>query len=88
MFPVDRDRWYPGSRYVKSALAAEQGRFTIASLPPGDYWVAAVEALPDGALRDPGVLDALTATGRRVTLAAGERLAIDLPLMRLPTAAR
>lgn len=88
MFPVDRDRWYAGSRYVKSALAAEQGRFTIASLPPADYWVAAVEALPDGALRDPGVLEALTAAGRRVSLSAGERLVIDLPVVRLPVAAR
>ena len=87
-FPVDRQRWYTGSRYVKSAQPVERARFTIPSLPPGDYWLAAVEALPDGALRDPGVLDALTAVGRRVTLAAGERRAVDLPLVRLPAAAR
>ena len=86
--PVDRDRWYSGSRYLKTASPNQEGRFTLASLPPGDYFVAAVEALPEGALQDLEVLATLSTRGRRVTLSGSERLVTDLSLVGLPASMR
>ena len=42
LFTTDRDGWFPNSRRVKLARATADGSFRVKSLPPGDYWVAAV----------------------------------------------
>jgi protocatechuate 3,4-dioxygenase beta subunit len=84
VFPVDRQRWHIGSRYSRTAYPDEEARFTLGTLPPGDYFVAAVDALPGGAMEDPELLARLTTVARRVALAAGERMVADLPLVRLP----
>jgi protocatechuate 3,4-dioxygenase beta subunit len=80
-FPVDRNRWYSGSRYLRTARPDPEGRFTIGMLPPGEYWVAAVDALPDGALEDPELLAQLQEFGERVALSPDERLSRDLRLV-------
>jgi hypothetical protein len=82
-FPVDRGRWYTGSRFIKIAPPDEEARFNLGTLPPGDYWVAAVDALPDGSLEDPELLARLSTVGRRVTLSAGQRVVADLPLVKV-----
>ena len=53
-------------------------------LPPGDYWVAEVDALFDESLDDPELLQRLGTVSRRVSLSAGERLVTDLSLVALP----
>ena len=78
--PVDRRQWYSGSRFIKLARPDEEARFTVGTLPPGDYWLAAVNALMEGSVEDPEMLAALSAIGRRVTLSAGQRMVTDLPL--------
>jgi hypothetical protein len=82
-FPVDRDRWYTGSRFIKSAHPGEDARFAVGTLPPGDYYVAALDVLPEGSMEDPELLERLSTIGRRVALSAGQRLIADLPLARL-----
>jgi hypothetical protein len=84
VFPVDRDRWYTGSRYVKRAMPDQQGRFTAAPLPPGDYWVAAVDAPSDAQLQDADVLATLSAIARRITVSRGQKVVVDVPLVRVP----
>ena len=81
-FPVDRKRWYTGSSFIKAAHPGEEARFALATLPPGDYFVAAVDVLPEGSLEDPELLERLSTIGRRVALSAGQRLMTDLPLAR------
>jgi hypothetical protein len=49
-------------------------------LPPGDYWLVAVEALDDAAIQDPAVVGGLIGAGRRLSLAPGDRLTTDLTL--------
>jgi hypothetical protein len=83
-FPVDRGRWYSGSRFIRIAEPDEEARFTLGTLPPGDYWVAALDALPDGSLEDPELLARLSTIGRRVALSAGQRMVTDLPLITMP----
>ena len=83
VFPVAVEQRYSGSRYIRLARPGENGQFQAGMLPPGDYFVAAVDALDDAGLQDPETVRRLTEAGRRVTLASGERLTTDLPLLRL-----
>jgi hypothetical protein len=55
-----------------------RGAFTIDRLPPGDYWLAAVD---DALLTDwprPGMLSHLRGAATRVTINGGERLTFGL----------
>ena len=45
VFSTDRDRWYPASRFLRTAVAGADGAFTIAGLPFGSYYAAAVARL-------------------------------------------
>ena len=60
VFPTDRDKWFEGSRWVKLARAAADGTFTASSLPPGEYWVAAIDRVN---VSTPGFSDGSLATG-------------------------
>lgn len=82
-FPVDTRRWIPGGRHVRTAAPDEQGEFRLTTLPPGEYWLAAIESIDERLLQDPAVLDALREIGTRVDLSPGERMTTDLQLARL-----
>ncbi len=81
VFPVDRDRWYPGSRYFRRAGPASAGNFSVRGLPPSDYYVAPVagwSVLKDGddAWQDPEFLESIALRAARATLTEGERLSV------------
>jgi protocatechuate 3,4-dioxygenase beta subunit len=75
---------YPGSRHVKTARSSPDGRFRVTGLPPGDYFVLAVNRLDSvtAETSDPAVLEELADRGQRVTLAERERRTLDLRLIR------
>ena len=82
VFPADRQRWTGyGSRFPRRARStgvSAIGTFAFAALPPGDYFVAAI---PDALLdtwQDPKVLDALSRSATRVSLAENEKRTVDL----------
>ena len=82
VFGIAPERWFERSRHLKTARTDRNGRFTIGGLPPGEYWVAAVDggfAPQDAAewLR-PNVLSALTTSARRVTVREGSRVSVEL----------
>jgi protocatechuate 3,4-dioxygenase beta subunit len=73
VFPIDRDRWYPASRFLRLATAGTDGVLALAGLPAGSYYAAAVARLPadgDDAWQEPAYLESLV--GRAVTFALGE----------------
>jgi hypothetical protein len=79
-FAVDRERWYPASRFVQYATSPD-GTFTIPGLPAGEYFLAAVprtKALDAGAWQDPATLDALALRAARVSLGDEQRVAQNL----------
>ena len=85
VFSGDRDRWYPGSRYMAQTRADANGAFTIAGLPSGTYYAAAVGRLPsDGpdSWRDADYLNALLPRAATVTLGDGERQSLTVRLAR------
>jgi hypothetical protein len=95
VFPTFRDQWFAGSRWVKSLRAASlTAPFVITGLPPGDYWVAAIE-LPDGGspmagmsgtsrdvAADPELLESLSMRATRIALGEGQTQDVTLRVIR------
>jgi len=95
VFPTFRDRWFAGSRWVKGLRAASlSGPFVVTGLPPGDYWVAAIDPLGSAGpmrgmsgtralpLADPDLLESLSSRATRVTLGEGQSQDVALRLIR------
>ena len=81
-FAEDQQRWTPLTRGIATARPDQQGRFSIRGLPPGRYFVAAVDYLQTGRERDPNVLGQLRATATSVTLAEGATQNVTLGLVK------
>jgi hypothetical protein len=85
-FPVERDRWYFGSRFFGLGRSSGTGSFAIGPMPPGEYYVAAVERIAgsesDGAWQDPEYLATLSREAATVRLGEGQRAAVTLTLGR------
>ena len=78
IFPADKNYWTFGSRRIATARPASDGTFTlgnsgIASLPPGQYVLAAVTDISKDEQYDPALLNQLLAAGTPITLVPGER---------------
>ena len=74
-FPVDPKLWsgYGASpRNLKSALTSRTGVYTFDHLPPGDYYVIAIDPAEADGWQDPARLEALASEATRLTVAAGE----------------
>jgi len=86
VFPTDRKAWLADSRVVKFARPAQDGGFEVAGLPPGEYWVAAVDTIQGnqsaGEWTKPEVLEKLAPRATRVVLGPQERSLIVLRLIR------
>jgi uncharacterized protein (DUF2141 family) len=75
VFPTDPQRWtdYGRSpRFLRSVLMSAKGTYTFDHLPPGDYYVVAIEAGDGDGWRDPKVLQSLATRAERLTVAAGQ----------------
>jgi hypothetical protein len=84
-FPVEKRQW---SRYGFTPLTIATTlflgpRYTLTGLPPGEYFVVAVDAAFGGAWRDPAWLDAASRVATRVTLKWDEPSTVDLSLSRV-----
>jgi hypothetical protein len=80
-FSVDRDRWYPASRFLRLSKSGTDGAVTIAGLPPGSYYAAAVAKLPadgDDAWQDPAYLESLVPPATAFSLGDGQRQTLAL----------
>lgn len=73
IFPADQKYWTPNSRRLATARPATDGRFTIRTLPPGDYQLATIIDPEPGAWTDPEYLRQLESLSMSITLAPGEK---------------
>jgi protocatechuate 3,4-dioxygenase beta subunit len=84
VFAADSARWFPQSRFMKTARSGSDGTFGVRGLPGGDYYVAAIDHLPgtesSGEWQDPRFLESLARGAVRVTLTEGQKTAVSLRL--------
>ncbi|HEX5109137.1 MAG TPA: carboxypeptidase-like regulatory domain-containing protein [Vicinamibacterales bacterium] len=87
VFAASADRWFSQSPYVKFGSPSQDGTFSVTGVPPGEYLVAAVDRIDGGTdygdWQDPAVLTSLARAARRVNVATGQRVTVDLRLLSL-----
>jgi hypothetical protein len=71
-FSADRTNWFAGSRHLKRASSSSNGSFEVSGLPPGEYFVAAVDSLGPGDWQASNNLEALLQGATRVTVREGQ----------------
>jgi len=81
VFAQDKERWTGNSRYQSAGRPDQDGRFKITGLPPGEYYVVAVDRLEQGQSGDPEFLERVRGRAVSLTLREGETRNMDLPLI-------
>jgi hypothetical protein len=71
-FPTDATLWRPQARHILTARPDQTGAFQIRGLPPGEYYVAAVDPAEQGEWFEPSVLDQYRIGAARLTLQEGD----------------
>jgi hypothetical protein len=80
-FSTSRERWTLGSAFVQSIYANVAGRFELTSLPPGEYFVAAIDSIRDELQRPESeraqLLESLAASARRITVREKQTVSVS-----------
>jgi protocatechuate 3,4-dioxygenase beta subunit len=79
-FTTDQELWRPQSRHIMTARPDQNGRYQIRGLPPGDYYLAAVDPAQQGEWFEPAYLAAHQTAAVRVSLGDGEVKTQDFTL--------
>jgi hypothetical protein len=79
-FSVNRSNWFDGSRFIKHSASGPNGSFDVTGLPPGEYYVAAVDAATGAPT--PERFESLVQGAARVTVGDGQSRTIELRLIR------
>lgn len=79
-FAQDKEKWTPPTRYLSVGRPDQDGRFKISGLPPGEYYIVAVDRLEPGQASDPEFLDRVRASARSFSLNEGETKTFNLRL--------
>src|SRR5262249_17270844 len=77
VFGADRDRWFPGSRFLRDVTTDEQGTYTVSGLPFGSYYVTTIDqAMTEGpdAWQDPAFLMTQMARAASLTISEGQHV--------------
>jgi protocatechuate 3,4-dioxygenase beta subunit len=81
VFSDDPDHWtVPMSRWIAGTRPDQDGRFKISNMPPGTYYVVALDYIESGAWSDPELLDRLKTRAKRITLDEGSVETLDLKI--------
>jgi protocatechuate 3,4-dioxygenase beta subunit len=82
VFTDDQQKWVlPQNRWMTSTRPDQDGHFRIANLPPGSYYVIAVDYVPQGEWQDPEWLTRAAKKATRITLEEGAAKNLDLKLV-------
>jgi len=79
-FPTDQTQWRPQSRYIATARPDQNGSYQLKGLPPGEYYIAAVDPAEQGEWFEPAFLDAHRQGAARLTLGEGDVKTQDFKL--------
>ena len=78
VFPTDREKWTPNSRYLKTARPDQDGRYKVNGLPPGEYRVIALDYVDSNEWNDPESLDRVQSRATTFSINEGEMKSVDL----------
>jgi hypothetical protein len=81
IFSVEPNKWWEGSRFVRTTRPEESGRYWIDGLPAGDYLAVAVASVSEAQLYDPEFLKSLRPHATHLSLGSGETRVLSLRLM-------
>ena len=82
---IDRDRWYPGSRFLRKTIAGSDGLFSAEGLPQGNYYVTPIAQAPatgEDGWQDRDFLESLVPRASTVALNDGQTASLSLQLSR------
>jgi hypothetical protein len=79
-FATDRGRWGWPTRFIGTGRPDQAGAFRLRFLPPGEYYVIALDYIEPGAWNDPEFLDRVRAKATVVTVAEGEHKSVQLAI--------
>ena len=83
LFSTDRAHWYQGARRLRAPLRpSSDGRFTFTGLPPGEYYLAALNDFEPNEWLDPEFLAQAAAGAITISLREGERKTQDIKIGR------
>ena len=80
VFPQDKEKWMAPTRYQSTGRPDQAGRFKIVGLPPGDYYIVAVDRIEPGQSGDPEFLESIRTMATPLSLLEGETKSVDLRL--------
>jgi hypothetical protein len=80
-FSSNAEKWVQDSRLVRAVRPTEDGRFQIAGLPAGEYFIIAVDYVQDGLWNDPEYLDSIRRDAQRVMVGDSNSPAVSLRLV-------
>lgn len=78
LFPADESRWLTATAGIRSGRPDQKGLFRLESIPPGEYFVAAVDAVQNWQVNDPEFLDQLKVRAERLTIHEGANVQVSL----------
>jgi hypothetical protein len=81
-FPTDSALWRPQARQITTVRPDQNGKFQIRGLPPGDYFLTAIDPQQPGEWFVPAFLEQQAADASRLTLSEGATRTQDLRLSR------
>ena len=79
-FAQDREQWKGATRYQGSGRPDQDGRFKITGLPPGDYYIVALDRMDPGQSSDPDFLNAIVIKATAVSIREGDTRTVDLKI--------
>jgi carboxypeptidase family protein len=84
VFAQDKDKWTGNSRYQNMGRPDQDGRFKITGLPPGEYYIIAIDHLDPGQQSDPDFLESVRSRASSLSLNEGETKTVNLRLNSAP----
>ena len=79
-FPEDEELWRPQSRQIMTTRPDQNGKYQIRGLPPGAYYLVAVDPAEQGEWFEPAYLNAHRAGATRLNLVEGDVKTQDFTL--------
>jgi hypothetical protein len=79
-FAQDREQWRGVTRFFATGRPDQQGRYSIRTLPPGQYFAVALEAFDQNQRGNPSFFESASQRAVRVAIREGEARTLDLKL--------